>query len=105
MAKISRKSLANLRPAKNKKNPKYTRQTGTRWTPAHIREFKTMVKQNTPTRVIGLKLQRSEASIRSKAQREGLSLKPTNQVCVPTADWRHRKIATPSVKSKAGMMW
>ena len=79
MPKPSKKSLANLRPAKKKKNPKYTRQTGTPWTAAQMREFKAMVKQNTPTRVIGLKLQRSETSIRSKAQREGISLRPTNQ--------------------------
>jgi hypothetical protein len=77
--KPSRKSLANLIPAKKKKNPKYTRQTGTAWTSAQVRDLKTMAKENTPTRVIGLKLQRSETSIRSKAQREGISLKPANQ--------------------------
>jgi hypothetical protein len=79
MAKVSKKSLANLRPAPKKKNPKYTRQTGTAWTPDQMRQLKAMAKQNTPTRVIGLKLQRSETSVRSKAQREGISLKPANQ--------------------------
>jgi hypothetical protein len=44
-----------------------------------MHQLKAMAKQNTPTRVIGLKLQRSETSIRSKAQREGISLKPANQ--------------------------
>ena len=78
-AKISKKSLANLRPAKKKKNPKYTRHTGTAWSAQDMRELKAMAKQNTPTRVIGLKLQRSETSVRSKAQREGVSLKPANQ--------------------------
>jgi hypothetical protein len=38
-----------------------------------------MARANTPTRVIGLKLQRSETSVRSKAQREGISLKPANR--------------------------
>jgi hypothetical protein len=34
---------------------------------------------NTPTGVLSLKLQRPEAAIRSKAQREGISLKPANR--------------------------
>lgn len=78
-AKVSRRSLANLRPAKKKKNPKYTRHTGTSWSAQDLRDLKTMARSNTPTRVIGLKLQRSETSVRSKAQREGVSLKPANQ--------------------------
>ena len=78
-SKISKRSLANLRPAKKKKNPKYTRHTGAAWSARDLRDLKAMAKGNTPTRVIGLKLQRSVASVRSKAQREGISLKPTNQ--------------------------
>jgi hypothetical protein len=77
--KISKRSLSNLRPAKKQKNPKYTRNTGASWSNEDMRELKTMARGNTPTRVIGLKLQRSETSIRSKAQREGISLKPANQ--------------------------
>lgn len=79
MPKPSKKSLANLIPAKKKKNPKYTRHTGAPWTGAELQELKSLARHNTPTRVIGLKLQRSETSIRSKAQREGVSLKPANQ--------------------------
>jgi hypothetical protein len=79
MAKVSMRSLANLRPAKKKKNPKYTQRTGTSWSAHEMRDLKAMAKSNTPTRVIGLKLQRSETSVRSKAQREGISLKPVNQ--------------------------
>lgn len=78
-SKVSNRSLANLRPAKKKANPKYTRQTGAAWTTAQVKELKTLARGNTPTRVIGLKLQRSETSIRSKAQREGISLKPANR--------------------------
>jgi len=37
------------------------------------------VRENTPTRVIGLKLGRTEAAIYKKASELGLSLKPTNQ--------------------------
>lgn len=78
-AKVSKRSLANLRPAKKKKNPKYTRNTGNAWTTQDMRDLKAMAKANTPTRVIGLKLQRSETGVRSKAHREGISLKPANQ--------------------------
>jgi hypothetical protein len=35
--------------------------------------------QNTPTRVIGLKLGRTEDAVRTKASEEGVSLRPTNQ--------------------------
>jgi hypothetical protein len=38
-----------------------------------------LVKQNTPTRVIGLKLGRTEASVRGKARTEGISLMPPNR--------------------------
>jgi hypothetical protein len=41
--------------------------------------MKQMVKENTPTRVIGLKLGRTESAVYSKASDEGVSLKPTNQ--------------------------
>ena len=49
------------------------------WTPEEVKALKQLVKENTPTRVIGLKLGRSATAIYSKAQREGISLKPTNQ--------------------------
>jgi hypothetical protein len=44
-----------------------------------VAELKDLAKHNTPTRVIGLKLGRTEAAVRSKAGSEGVSLKPTNQ--------------------------
>jgi hypothetical protein len=52
---------------------------GREWTPEEVKALKQLVKENTPTRVIGLKLGRSATAIYSKAQREGISLKPTNQ--------------------------
>ena len=58
---------------------KSTRNTGNRWSPEDERELKKLAKGNTPTRVIGLKLGRTEDSIRSKAQKLKVSLKPTNQ--------------------------
>lgn len=49
------------------------------WTPQHEKQLKQMAKENTPTRVIGLKLGRTEDSVRGKAGDLGVSLKPTNQ--------------------------
>ena len=53
--------------------------SGEQWTQSEVKELKTLAKGNTPTRVIGIKLERSEDSVRSKAQSEGVSLKPANQ--------------------------
>ncbi len=49
------------------------------WTPTDVRQLRQLATENTPTRVIGLKLGRTEGAIRSKASEEGVSLKPTNQ--------------------------
>ena len=53
--------------------------TGKPWTTADVRQLKQLAKENTPTRVIALKLGRTESAVYSKAQTEGVSLKPTNQ--------------------------
>jgi hypothetical protein len=58
---------------------KSTRNSGKAWTGVEIKSMAGLAKQNTPTRVIGLKLGRTEAAIRTKASEEGISLKPTNQ--------------------------
>jgi hypothetical protein len=58
---------------------KSTRNSGKQWTRAEVNELRALAKQNTPTRVIGLKLGRSENAVRTKASEEGISLKPTNQ--------------------------
>lgn len=52
---------------------------GKDWTPQEVRNLKQLVKENTPTRVMGLKLERTPEAVRGKAQSEGISLKPTNQ--------------------------
>lgn len=59
--------------------PKYIRNSGKAWSSQEERELKSLVKDNTPTRVIGLKLGRTENSIRDRASDLGVSLKPTNQ--------------------------
>ena len=58
---------------------KSTRNTGKPWTPAEVKQVKQLARENTPTRVIGLKLGRTEGAIYSKASQEGISLSPTNQ--------------------------
>ena len=48
-------------------------------TPTQIDQLRRLVQENTPTRVIELKLGRSEGAIRSIANVKNISLKPTNQ--------------------------
>lgn len=52
---------------------------GKQWTSTDLAQLKQLAKENTPTRVIGLKLDRTEAAVRAKAGENNLSLKPTNQ--------------------------
>ncbi|MGA2915117.1 MAG: hypothetical protein ABSE89_03730 [Sedimentisphaerales bacterium] len=52
---------------------------GKEWTKTDVAKLEKLVDQNTPTRVIGLKLGRTEDAIYSEASKEGISLKPTNQ--------------------------
>ncbi len=58
---------------------KSTRNSGKPWTGENIKQLKQLAKQNTPTRVMGLKLGRTAGAVQSKASQEGISLKPTNQ--------------------------
>lgn len=59
-----------------------TRNSGKEWTPdaeRQLAELAELARGNTPTRVIGLKLGRTEDAVRSKASELNVSLKPTNQ--------------------------
>ena len=58
---------------------KYNRNSGKSWTKSEVAKISQLAKHNTPTRVIGLKLGRTENSIYTKASEKGISLKPTNQ--------------------------
>jgi hypothetical protein len=58
---------------------KSTRNSGKTWTAADLALLQKLADQNTPTRVIGLKLGRTEDAIYSKASQEDISLAPTNQ--------------------------
>lgn len=49
------------------------------WTDAELKSMKLLIKQNTPTRLIAMKLKRTVTSVYGKATREGISLAPTNR--------------------------
>jgi hypothetical protein len=55
------------------------RNAGKQWTPQEVSQLRQMAKQNTPTRVIALKIGHPEAGVRSKAADKHISLKSTNQ--------------------------
>jgi len=59
--------------------PKTPPNSGKPWTPAEVRQLKQEIKENTPTRVMGLKHGRSPEAVQGKANDLGLSTKPTNQ--------------------------
>ena len=52
---------------------------GKPWRPAHDQLLRHEAAGNTPTRVIGIHLERTEDAVRSHAKDLGISLKPTNQ--------------------------
>ncbi len=55
------------------------RNSGKQWTPQDVAKLKGLAAQNTPTRVIGLKIGRTESAIYTQASAQGISLGPTNQ--------------------------
>ena len=67
------------RLAAGEKLPKSLRNTGKSWTNEEVRELKMLAKENTPTRVIGMKLGRSESAVRAKSRDAGVSLMPPNR--------------------------
>ena len=58
---------------------KYNRNSGKQWTSSEVTQLRQLANNNTPTRVIGLKLGRTPAAVSSKASENNISLKPTNQ--------------------------
>lgn len=59
--------------------PQYLRNSNSPWTSAEDLELRYLAAQNTPTRVIGLKLGRSAAAVQTRAGQLRISLKPVNQ--------------------------
>ena len=58
---------------------KSNRNAGKQWTATEVSQLRKLAKQNTPTRVIGLKLGRPVGGVYNKAAQNNISLKPTNQ--------------------------
>lgn len=69
---IGRKGSRKIRPGHRRNNNK-------NWSMGDVRTLRQLARRNAPMRVIGLKLGRTETSVRGKAQREGISLRPTNR--------------------------
>lgn len=67
------------RKGPRKAHPKYKRNMNEAWSGADVTTLRQLARANTPTGVISLKMGRTPTSIRSKAQREGISLKPANR--------------------------
>lgn len=49
------------------------------WTSADDKLLKKLIGENTPTRVMGIKLERTAAAVQQHANDLGLSTKPVNQ--------------------------
>jgi hypothetical protein len=58
---------------------KSTRNSGKPWTSQAKQQVRQLAAQNTPTRVIGLKLGRTPAAVYSQAAKQHTSLNPPNQ--------------------------
>jgi hypothetical protein len=58
---------------------KSEKNSGKPWTAQDVKTLEKRAQQNTPTRVIGLKLGRTEDAVRNKASQEDVSLRPWNQ--------------------------
>lgn len=52
---------------------------GKNWTSEEVKQLRELARENTPTRVIALKLGRTESAIQSKASAVNISLRPANR--------------------------
>ncbi len=59
--------------------PRYIRNANKHWTPTEEHKLTQLARQNTPTRVIGLKLGRPVGGVQSKASELNVSLRPYNR--------------------------
>lgn len=57
----------------------YLRDANLSWSLADDLRLQRLASENTPTRVIGLKLGRSALAVQARASQLGISLKPVNQ--------------------------
>jgi hypothetical protein len=59
--------------------PKKPANHGKPWTRADDQQLKKLIKENTPTRVMSIKLERTPGAVQGHANEIGLSTKPVNQ--------------------------
>jgi len=71
--------VVNVGSSKGTSSKTKTTNTGKRWTATQLRQLSELARKNMPTRVIGLKLGRTENAVRTKASEKGVSLKSRNQ--------------------------
>jgi hypothetical protein len=62
------------------------RNTRQPWTEEQVAQLRQLARENTPTRVIGLKLGRTPRAVQSKASEQGISLMPSNRSPYGRAD-------------------
>jgi hypothetical protein len=67
------------RKGPRKSNPKYKRHANEAWSRSDVGTLRRLARANTPTGVISLQMGRTPTAIRSKAQREHISLGPANR--------------------------
>jgi hypothetical protein len=79
MAKKAAKKKTAKSKTSAKASKKNKRAVRNPWSAADMKALKTLIKQNTPTRLIAMKLKRSVASVYNKVSNEGISLAPTNR--------------------------
>jgi len=58
---------------------KTPRDHGKQWTKSNVAHLRQLAKENTPTRVMGIKLGRTPDAVQKKASESNISLKPPNQ--------------------------
>ncbi len=81
--------------------------SGKSWSSKQDSQLRSLAKQNTPTRVVGLKMGRTPGSIQSRASDLKISLKPTNQSPYGTKKKQQRQAypagrVTTAYKQKKG---
>ncbi|MBM0107179.1 hypothetical protein JM946_20785 [Steroidobacter sp. S1-65] len=74
---MATKAKRSKTPAKKKSSSKATSRV--RWTSQNDREMKGLIKEGTPARAIASKLKRTEAAVRQRIHKLGLSLRSSKK--------------------------
>jgi hypothetical protein len=79
MATKAKRSKTPAPKKSAKKSPKKSSTSRIRWTSADDRMMKGMIKEQTPARAIATKLKRTEAAVRQRIHKLGLSLRSSKK--------------------------